>query len=63
MKRGDKFEYRGGTAKVMAVADGWVMARKPYAAPFVVSEAEIIMGQGLKALLTEKAPEDRSDAS
>lgn len=51
IKRGDTFEYRGDLAKVMAVADGWVMARKPRAAPFVVSVTEVRMGQALKTIL------------
>ena len=40
--RGMKFEYRGGTAKIMEIADNWIMARKPRAAPFTVYYKEAI---------------------
>lgn len=34
---GEKRIWRGnGPARVMAVADGWVMARRPHAIPFTV---------------------------
>lgn len=36
MKRGDKFLWHGGEARVMAVADGYVMARRSGCAPFLV---------------------------
>jgi hypothetical protein len=32
--------YRGGRVKYMTHADGYVMARKPRAMPFVISEKE-----------------------
>ena len=41
MKRGDKFEHHGNSAKVMAVADGYAMARLPGCIPFVVFLKEI----------------------
>ena len=40
MKRGDKFMHRGSEAKVMAAADGYVMARLPGCMPFVISEKD-----------------------
>lgn len=42
MKRGDKFDYKGSVAKVMTVADGYVMARLPRCMPFVIYEKDII---------------------
>ena len=42
MKRGDKFIHKGSEAKVMAVADGYVMARLPRCMPFVVFEKDAL---------------------
>ena len=42
MKRGDKFIHKGSEARVMAVADGYVMARLPRCMPFVVFEKDIL---------------------
>ncbi len=36
MQKGDEFQYKGGTARVMAVADNWVMARKKGCIPFTI---------------------------
>lgn len=36
IERGFKFTDALGQVKVMAVADGWAMCRRPYAAPFVI---------------------------
>ena len=35
------FEYRGGQARIMATAEGYAMARKPRAGPFVVRLKEV----------------------
>jgi hypothetical protein len=46
---GDRFRRPGwgdsATARVMAIADGYVMARRPHAMPFVVSVKEAEAGK------------------
>ncbi len=43
MKRGDTFPHPsdGGEVRVMAVADGYAMCRRPGCAPFVVAVSDI----------------------
>lgn len=38
---GDRLDYRGGAIRVMAIAEGYAMVRRPGAMPFVVSLKEL----------------------
>jgi hypothetical protein len=41
VKVGEKRIWRGhGAARVMAVVDGWIMARRPHSIPFVVNKKD-----------------------
>ena len=42
MKRGDKFMHHESEAKIMAVADGYAMARIPGCMPFVVYLKDVV---------------------
>lgn len=39
---GMPFEYKGDTAKIMAIADNWIMARKKGCIPFTIYYMDII---------------------
>ena len=41
IKKSDRFKDSGGVFKVMAVADGWCMCRRPACLPFVRSAKEV----------------------
>ena len=42
VRRGVQFRWSGGLAKIMVVADGWVMARMPRCMPFTLTVKEVI---------------------
>lgn len=45
MKVGDKFFWKGDDARVMAIAEGYIMARKKGCYPFLASVKEIEAAQ------------------
>ena len=43
IKKGDEFEHYGSGAKVMAVVDNWIMARKKGCVPFIINISDRVL--------------------